>query len=127
MARLTALDEELQRLVDLPGRRPHIARRIAQLDAAVERQLAVANGILQRLKALTLHSKATEQHLEDDLRFLAAKIKELEDESDDDTDDDTDDESDDESDDEPDDETSHGSDDEPNDEPDSEPADEPIS
>ena len=123
MAKLTALDNELQRLIDLPGRRPHIARRIVRLDATVERQLAVANGILQRLKALTLHSEAAEQRLEDDLKFLAAKIKELEDESDDDTDD----ESDDEPDDEPDDETSHGSDDEPNDEPDSEPADEPIS
>ena len=123
MARLTALDEELQRLVDLPGRRPHIARRIAQLDAAVERQLAVANGILQKLKALTLHGKATEQRLEEDLKFISAKIKELEDESDDDTDD----ESEDKSDDEPDDETSHGSDDEPTDEPNSEPGDEPIS
>ena len=115
MARLTALDEELQRLVDLPGRRPHIARRIAQLDAAVERQLAVANGILQKLKALTLHGKAIEQRLEEDLKFISAKIKELEDESDDDTDDESEEESDDES------------DDEPNDEPDSEPVDEPIS
>ena len=123
MAKLTALDEELQRLVDLPGRRPHIARRIAQLDAAIERQLAVANGILERLKTLNLHSEAAEQRLKEDLNFLSAKIKELEDESDDDTDD----ESEDKSDDEPDDETSHGSDDEPTDEPNSEPADEPIS
>ena len=115
MAKLTALDEELQRLVDLPGRRPHIARRIAQLDAAIERQLAVANGILERLKTLNLHSEAAEQRLEEDLNFLSAKIKELEDESDDDTDDESEEESDDES------------DDEPNDEPDSEPVDEPIS
>ena len=113
MAKLTALDEERQRLVDLPGRRPHIARRIAQLDAAVERQLAVADGILQRLKTLTLQSEATLQHLEDDLKFLSAKIKELEDESDDEADNETDDEPDDESDDE----TSHGSDDEPADGP----------
>lgn len=123
MSKLAALDSELQRLIGLPGRRPHIARRIAQLDAAVEHQLAAANRILQRLKALTLLSEAAEQNLEDDLKFLAAKIKELEDGSDDDTDD----ESDDGPDDEPGDETSHGSDDEPNDEPDSEPADEPAS
>lgn len=75
MTHLNELIEEHRLLVELPTRLRSTARRIAQLDLAIDRQLAVANEILRQLKSLSRFDEIDPDHLDEDIRIIDELIR----------------------------------------------------